>query len=484
MKIKNVIKDNLKKLFKNNKYQEISFEKMWFLNKSIDSYKFPKFVSKALLDIKENGFTIIKNNLTDEECDAVIKDFDEFTSSQIDSEKYRDDHGLHERLCNLHLVSKAARRICFNKNVSDIIHAAFLEKFILVGSLFFEKGSAQSIHRDTPAFFTNPLNHFLGIWNALEDIKPGSGPLIYYPKGHKILEDKDLYLNKDIKINNYFKKYKIGKNLFKLRNVSKPVSIRFIYTGANTMTGGRLKKLGKYFQDDNFMFTYGDGLGNINLKKLLTFHKKYKRVATVTAVRPLSRYGILDINGNKVRSFKEKQKLDYGWINGGFFIFNRKIFNCIKDSQTVLEKEPLDYLSKKSQLYAIKHKGFWYVLLNRWMFEYPNIKRSLVKDLLKNPRVMFFHRNYNKIHLISAVLSLLISFKFFIGFIVMPFVLSYIFYGLFNTLGHKNGKPVTNHIINLFAAGEGYHDTHHENWKKIRLGKYDLSGLIIEKVLR
>ena len=68
----------------------------------------------------------------------------------------------------------------------------------------------------------------------------------------------------------------------------------------------------------------------------------------------------MDINGNKVRSFKEKQKLDYGWINGGFFIFNRKIFNCIKDSQTVLEKEPLDYLSKKSQLYAIKHKGFWY----------------------------------------------------------------------------------------------------------------------------
>lgn len=210
MKIKNVIKDNLKKLFKNNKYQEISFEKMWFLNKSIDSYKFPKFVSKALLDIKENGFTIIKNNLTDEECDAVIKDFDEFTSSQIDSEKYRDDHGLHERLCNLHLVSKAARRICFNKNVSDIIHAAFLEKFILVGSLFFEKGSAQSIHRDTPAFFTNPLNHFLGIWNALEDIKPGSGPLIYYPKGHKILEDKDLYLNKDIKINNYFKNIELA----------------------------------------------------------------------------------------------------------------------------------------------------------------------------------------------------------------------------------------------------------------------------------
>ena len=165
---------------------------------------------------------------------------------------------------------------------------------------------------------------------------------------------------KGASINNYFKKYKIGKNLFKLRNVSKPVSIRFIYTGANTMTGGRLKKLGKYFQDDNFMFTYGDGLGNINLKKLHTFHKKYKRVATVTAVRPLSRYGILDINGNKVRSFKEKQKLDYGWINGGFFIFNRKIFNCIKDSQTVLEKEPLDYLSKKSQLYAIKHKGFWY----------------------------------------------------------------------------------------------------------------------------
>ena len=142
------------------------------------------------------------------------------------------------------------------------------------------------------------------------------------------------------------------------------------------------------------------------------------------------------------------------------------------------------YSDTEKDPHSPKHKGFWYVLLNRWMFEYPNIKRSLVKDLLKNPRVMFFHRHYNKIHLINALISILISFKFFIGFIVMPFVLSYIFYGLFNTLGHKNGRPVTNHIINLFAAGEGYHDTHHENWKKIRLGKYDLSGLIIEKVLR
>ena len=131
-----------------------------------------------------------------------------------------------------------------------------------------------------------------------------------------------------------------------------------------------------------------------------------------------------------------------------------------------------------------KHKGFWYVLLNKWMFEYPNIKRSQVKDLLENPRVMFFHRHYNKIHLISALISILISFKFFIGFIVMPFILSYIFYGLFYTLGHKDGKPVTSHIINLFAAGEGYHDIHHDNWKKIRLGKWDLSGLIIEKVFK
>ena len=108
------------------------------------------------------------------------------------------------------------------------------------------------------------------------------------------------------------------------------------------------------------MVTYGDGLANINLKKLEKFHIKHKKIATVTAVRPLSRYGILDIKNNSVMSFKEKMKLNYGWINGGFFIFKSNIFKYLKSNTSVLEKSPLESLAKKRQLKAFMHKGFWY----------------------------------------------------------------------------------------------------------------------------
>ena len=131
-----------------------------------------------------------------------------------------------------------------------------------------------------------------------------------------------------------------------------------------------------------------------------------------------------------------------------------------------------DHTDTKLDPHSPKHKGFWYVFFNRWMLKYPTIDRKYIKDLLSNKRVMFFHKHHGKIHLTSVIISLLISFKFFVWFIIIPFALSFLFYGLFNTLGHKDGKPVTNHIINLFACGEGYHDIHHDNWKKIRLGKY------------
>lgn len=205
----NNIKNTLKKFtnkFQNIHRERVSFDEMWFINKNIEKINFSPFIKNSLQELKENGFTILKKNLSDQLCDDLINDFKKFTISLKNSEKYRDAYGLHERLCNLQLISDAARKVCFNKNVSQILNAAFGGDFTLVGSLFFEKGSCQSIHRDTPAFFTNPLNHFFGVWNALEDIKEGSGPLIYYPKGHKIMPDKELYLNEKININNYFKK--------------------------------------------------------------------------------------------------------------------------------------------------------------------------------------------------------------------------------------------------------------------------------------
>ena len=174
---------------------------------------------------------------------------------------------------------------------------------------------------------------------------------------------KDFYILTGYKgsiIKKYFDKYKIEKNLYKLKNLKHKLKIHFIPTGINTMTGGRIKKLSKIIKDDNFMVTYGDGLADVNLKKLEKFHFQHKKIASVTAVRPMSRYGILDLNRNTVLSFKEKLKLNYGWISGGFFIFNKKIFKYLKSKNTILEKFPLESLAKKRQLKAFKHKGFWY----------------------------------------------------------------------------------------------------------------------------
>ena len=136
-------------------------------------------------------------------------------------------------------------------------------------------------------------------------------------------------------------------------------NVNLIETGLKTMTGGRLKRLKKYIGNESFLMTYGDGISNIDIKKLVKFHKLHKKIATLTAVRPPARFGALRIKKNTVTYFKEKSKLDEGWINGGFFVFEPKIFKFIKDDKTYLERHPLNFLSKKKQLLAFKHKGFW-----------------------------------------------------------------------------------------------------------------------------
>ena len=137
-------------------------------------------------------------------------------------------------------------------------------------------------------------------------------------------------------------------------------NIELVYTGKDTKTGGRLLRLKKYLKNEKtFMLTYGDGVSNINIKKAVRFHKNHGKIATITAVRPPVRFGELKISRNKVKSFKEKPQVGQGWINGGFFIFNNKVLNFIKDDQTMLEKEPLEKLTKTGQLMAFEHKGFW-----------------------------------------------------------------------------------------------------------------------------
>lgn len=149
---------------------------------------------------------------------------------------------------------------------------------------------------------------------------------------------------KDI-LENYFKKEK---------------KIRCIFTGKNTLTGGRLLRLKKYFsKNENFMLTYGDGLSNVNLKKLLRFHIKHKKIATLTSVKPPARFGEVFISGSRVSKFEEKSQLNQNWINGGFFVFNKKIFKYIKNDLTMLEREPFKKLTQKKELMAFKHFGFW-----------------------------------------------------------------------------------------------------------------------------
>ena len=136
-------------------------------------------------------------------------------------------------------------------------------------------------------------------------------------------------------------------------------NINLVETGENTMTGGRLKRIKKYVGKTTFMMTYGDGLSNVNLGKLLKFHKKNKKLVTLTAVRPPARFGGLKLKGNNVSYFKEKSKLDEGWINGGFFVMEPEFLKFIKNDNTYLEREPLEAVTQKKQLAAFRHEGFW-----------------------------------------------------------------------------------------------------------------------------
>jgi glucose-1-phosphate cytidylyltransferase len=136
--------------------------------------------------------------------------------------------------------------------------------------------------------------------------------------------------------------------------------VHLIDTGSDTMTGGRIKRLAPLIGEETFMCTYGDGLASIDAADLLEFHKKCKRQATVTGVRPPSRFGVLKHDGDRVTSFSEKPQVQEGWINGGFFVFEPSIFERITGDDTLLEHEPLVGLAAEGQLSIYLHEGFWH----------------------------------------------------------------------------------------------------------------------------
>jgi glucose-1-phosphate cytidylyltransferase len=141
---------------------------------------------------------------------------------------------------------------------------------------------------------------------------------------------------------------------------AEPWTVTLVNTGMETMTGGRVKRIREYVMDNPFMLTYGDGVSDINIQKLVSYHKAHGKVATVTSVQPLGRFGSLDLaEGSVVCGFQEKPKGDGSWINGGFFVFEPKIFDYIDGDETYLEREPLENLAKRGELLAFKHNGFW-----------------------------------------------------------------------------------------------------------------------------
>ncbi len=135
--------------------------------------------------------------------------------------------------------------------------------------------------------------------------------------------------------------------------------VHLIDTGLNTETGGRIKRLASWLKDGTFMMTYGDGVADVNIQELVTFHRRHGKLATVTAVRPPARFGGITFEGDQVARFEEKPQIGEGWINGGFFVLEPEVLDYIEGDATVFEREPLERLAEERQLVAYRHYGFW-----------------------------------------------------------------------------------------------------------------------------
>jgi glucose-1-phosphate cytidylyltransferase len=174
----------------------------------------------------------------------------------------------------------------------------------------------------------------------------------------------------------------LQNNYLKIKkNNSEPWKISLIDTGENTMTGGRILKLKNILKkENNFFLTYGDGVSNFKNKKLLNFHQRNNKLATISVVKPQGRYGMIDLNSNDlVKKFAEKPDMNGSWVNGGFFVFSKGIFRFLKKNSDILEQGPIQKISKLGQLAAYKHLGFWKAMdtLN---------DRNFLNDLWSKPK--------------------------------------------------------------------------------------------------
>lgn len=197
------------------------------------------------------------------------------------------------------------------------------------------------------------------LWHIMKIYEKHNIEDFHLALGYKAYIIKDYFLKYNSLNNNFSINLKSGITQF-TDNIYENWNVDLVDTGLETMTGGRLLRLKKILKNEQtFMLTYGDGVSDIDLTKLLQFHKSHGKIATVTAVRPPVRFGELIINNNIVEEFAEKPQAGKGWINGGFFVFNKEIFDYIENDSVMLEREPLENLSKNGELMAFKHEGFW-----------------------------------------------------------------------------------------------------------------------------
>ena len=161
------------------------------------------------------------------------------------------------------------------------------------------------------------------------------------------------------------------------KKFAEPWKVTLVDTGLDTMTGGRLKKVESYLDNETFCFTYGDGISNVNISESLKLHKDTGTIATVTAVQPPGKFGRMNLKENVVNHFEEKPIGDEGWINGGYFVLEPSVFKYLKDESTIWEREPLEELAKNKQLSAYKHTGFWQPVDTLW-------DKNHLEDIWKN----------------------------------------------------------------------------------------------------
>jgi glucose-1-phosphate cytidylyltransferase len=196
------------------------------------------------------------------------------------------------------------------------------------------------------------------LWHIMQTFASFNHKDFYIALGYKSEVIKEFFLNYRALNSDFTIDLKSG-NITSDQKDFTDWRVTLLNTGENTMTGGRAKRMANFANNETIMLTYGDGVADVDVNKLLSFHKSHGKMITMTAVRPAARFGELKLDGNKVVSFEEKPQMNDGWVNGGYFVIEPAFFNLIDGDSTLLEREPLERVVSMGELMAYRHEGFW-----------------------------------------------------------------------------------------------------------------------------